>query len=191
MRIVVPQAPPPTSARGSRPRTVPGTLLLTCDAVLWGQLQPDWRAGSLRVGPLWFVAGRQLGYAHLGRAAPAGRTRPIHATAIRVEMLVHVDGGATAAIRVAAGAPRGFRFTEAGLDSADMPPAADRGFTLASCSRDAGHSPIWTDFFDLGFTAVPGRAVSVEIWTSPSARPVWVTFTVPSGNKPSGNMPRK
>lgn len=179
-RIVVPQVSQATAASGPRPTAVPGTLLLTCDAVLWGQLPPDWRAGSLRVGALWLVGGRQLGYAHLGRTAGGSRTRPIHAAARRVvEMLVHVDAGATVAIRAAAGAPPGFRFTEAGLDSADMPRAADRGFTLASCPRGAIKSPIWTDFYDLGFSVVPGHAATVEVWTSASARPVSVTFTAP------------
>lgn len=190
VRMVVPQVLQPTSTGGPRPRTVPGTLLLTCDAVLWGQLPPDWRAGSLRVGPLWLVGGRKLGYAHFGRVAPAGRTRPIRATASRVvEMLVHVDAGATVAIRTAAGAPPDFRFTEAGLDRADMSRAADRGFTLASCPRGARGSGVWTDFYDLGFTVVPGHAVTVEVWTSPSARPVWISFTAPGGmwvGKPRG-----
>jgi hypothetical protein len=179
--MVVPQVLQATSAGGPRPRTVPGTLLLTCDAVLWGQLPPGWRAGSLRVGPLWLVGGRQLGYAHLRRAAPAGRTRPIRASASRVvEMLVHVDAGAIVAIR-AAGAPAGFRFTEAGLGRAEMPRAADRGFTLASCPRGVRGSGIWTDFYDLGFSAVPGHPAAVEVWTSPAARPVWITLTAPGG----------
>lgn len=180
VRMVVPQVLQPTSAGGPRPRTVPGTLLLTCDAVLWGQLPPDWRAGSLRVGPLWLVGGRRLGYAHFGRAAPAGRPPPVRATASRVvEMLVHVDAGATVAIRAASGAPPGFRFTEAGLGRADMSRAADRGFTLAACPRGARGSGVWTNFYDLGFSVVPGHAATVEVWTSPAARPVWISITAP------------
>ncbi len=178
--MVVPQVLQATAAPGPLPMAVPGTLLLTCDSVLWGQLQPDWRAGSLRVGPLWLVGARQLGYAHLGHAQPPGGTQPVRAAAGRaIEMLVHVDAGSTVAIR-AAGAPPDFRFTEAGLGP-DISRAGNRGFTLASCPRGADGSGGWTDFYDLGFFVVPGHAASVEVWTSLAARPVWLTFTAPAG----------
>src|SRR5690348_14000281 len=57
-----PGSPTALAAPGPPPTAVPGTVLLSCDSANWGQLGPDWRAGSLRAGPLWFVDGRQLGY---------------------------------------------------------------------------------------------------------------------------------
>ena len=40
------------------PTAAPGTVLLTCESANWGRLPPNWRALSLRAGPLWFVGDR-------------------------------------------------------------------------------------------------------------------------------------
>jgi hypothetical protein len=54
----------PAPSPSPSPSDAPRTILLTCDAANPGQLDPSWRAASLRAGPVWFVDGRQLGYAH-------------------------------------------------------------------------------------------------------------------------------
>src|SRR5215469_5009412 len=51
-------------------RATSGTMLLTCNDANWGQLESNWRAGSVRAGPLWFVAGRIDGYVHHGSYRP-------------------------------------------------------------------------------------------------------------------------
>ena len=61
-----PGGPTALTAPGPSPTAVPGTVLLACDSANHGQLGPDWRAGSLRAGPFWFVGGRQLGFVHDG-----------------------------------------------------------------------------------------------------------------------------
>src|SRR5690349_24507232 len=35
------------------PTAAPGSMLLTCEFANWGELVRSWRAGSLKVGPLW------------------------------------------------------------------------------------------------------------------------------------------
>ena len=46
------------------PTAAPGTLLLTCNDANLGRLESNWRAGSFKAGPLWFVSGRHDGYVH-------------------------------------------------------------------------------------------------------------------------------
>ena len=157
-----------------------GTVLLTCDSAIFSQ-DPDWQAGSLRVGSLWFIAGRTLGYVRVGRAA----ARAAKAAAAKgvaptlVEMLVHVDPGAAVVMRAAAGTGPAFEF----LGSPD--PAGlfrglggARGYTFVPCPAADSVGGL-TGFYDLGFSIAPGSTAAVEVWTSLSARPVWLTFREP------------
>ena len=172
-------APPAPLPAGS-----PGTVLVACDSAVFSQ-DPGWQAGSLRVGTLWFIAGRRLGYVRLGRAAgaakaPAAKSYP----GDWVEMLVHVDPGPAVVMRAAAGTAPAFQF----LGSPD--PAGGfrglggaRGYTFVPCpAADSGGG--MTGFYDLGFSIVPGRTAAAEVWTSPSARPVWLTFSAPEPATP-------
>ena len=180
----------PTAPALAAPSPVPqlaaaGTVLLTCDSASPGKVQPDWRAGSLQVGTLWLVDGRRLRYARLGRAGRVGQT-PQGASAPggqsrQVEMLVHVDAGATVVMRAAAGTSPYFEFLNSPASVDDYQgDYGGRGYTFVPCSAsDAGHGGT-TDFYDVGFSIVPGRAASVEVWTSTDARPLWLTFTAPA-----------
>src|SRR5258707_15312662 len=56
------------------PTAAPGTFLLTCDSATWGQLESNWRAQSVRAGPLWFVGARQSGYVHYSSSRGSRRT---------------------------------------------------------------------------------------------------------------------
>ena len=70
-----PPGAPAVAAAPSPSPAAPGTLLLTCDSANWGQLPSDWRAHSLRAGPLWFVSSdRPPGYVRLGGPPGARRT---------------------------------------------------------------------------------------------------------------------
>jgi hypothetical protein len=95
-------------------------------------------------------------------------------------MLVHVDGGSTVVMRAATGTSPYFEFLNSPATTGDYQGLdGGRGYTLAPCpGAGTGHGG--TGFYDLGFSIVPGHAASVEIWTSPTARPVWVTFTAPA-----------
>jgi len=176
-RVVV---PPPAPA--PELQVAPGTVLLTCDSSVQEQLKPDWRTGSLRVGTLWLVAGRSQRYVRLGRAASAGRTPSAKGLAMRdVEMLVHVDAGATVTVRAAAGTYPYFQFIDGyGWGAEYQSLNGDRGFTFVPCPREASGADGSTSLYDLGFAVSPGDSAAVEVWTSPTARPTWVTFTAPA-----------
>lgn len=143
---------------------------LGCQVSVWRKLDPDWRTGSLRAGPLWFVGGRRLGYVHLGRDATAAGTADGHATSSReLDVLMHLDPGANAMMRVNAGAAAHFKFL-------DKQFAGDMGLILSACPVSDGVAG-FTDFYQLQFSIAAGHTASVELWTSTSARPVWVTFS--------------
>jgi hypothetical protein len=176
--------PPPEAVPGPPPYPefpAPGTVLLACDPPVTVRLEPRWRAGSLRAGPVWFVAARQLGYVRLGRAPGAGRTPPEHSAPVRdvnVEVLVHVDAGPSVALRAAPEALPYFKF----LDSpGDVPPRGfpvpvAPGFTFMPCPRTRTDPPDLNGFYQFDFSITPGYSAAVEILT-PAAHPIWLTFT--------------
>jgi hypothetical protein len=162
----------------------PGTVLLTCDSVTFSN-EPDWKAGSLRVGSLWLVGGRSLGYVRDGRAAsaagaPSGQAPAAKAVvSVVVQMLVHIDPGARVVMRAAAGTWPAFDFLNSPASIGDFQGlGGGLGYTFAPCpGADPGYG---TGFYDVGFAIVPGHMASVEVQASPSARPVWLTFTAPA-----------
>ena len=170
------QAPAPAS----------GTELLTCDSVVFSK-EPDWRAGSLRVGTLWLVGGRSLGYVRAGRArgasapsTPSGQAPVAKAVvSVVVDMLVHVDPGATVVMRAAAGAWPAFDFLNSPASIGDFQGLdGGLGYTFVPCpAADSGGV---TGFYQVGFAIVPGQTASVEVLTAPSAHPVWLTFRAPA-----------
>ncbi len=170
-RTVTP-ARPPTAA--------PGTVLLTCSAANWGQLSSNWRATSLRAGPLWLVDGRQFDYAHYGSSGMTGHSYHRHGSLRGAVMIVEVADGSVVTMKPSAAAESYFRFVD-GFHSGggNRMPAGDTGFTFVSCPRGtAGPNGRVTDFY-LGFSIEAGRAAPVNIWTPASSRPIRVTFTCP------------
>ena len=105
-----PGGPTALAAPGPSPTAAPGTVLLSCDSANWGQLAPDWRAGSLQAGPLWFVDGRQLGYVHDGGWQGADRAMRRSGKFQLVVMIVEVTSGSTVVMKPAASARSYFRF---------------------------------------------------------------------------------
>jgi hypothetical protein len=182
-------APPP------QPTSAPGTFLLTCASANWNQLNPDWRSSSLRVGPLWFVDSSQSGYVRDGDSPDtAGAVTGSAEPAIGVAMLLEVAAGSTVVMKPASGTQSYFRFfTGFGAGTAYPLPAplppGDTGYTFAACPRQhVGPNGRVTDFL-LGFSIDAGRTAPVEVWTSASSRPVWVTFAAPAGTPFSGPRP--
>jgi hypothetical protein len=163
------------------PSTVaaPGTILLTCEGANWGQLPSNWRTGSLRVGPLWFVDGRQFGYVHHdvggGHGVHRGRGKPRLGV-----MIIEVADGSTVVMKAAPGTRSYFRLLQ-GFDASQgiKLDRGDTGFTFASCPRGSQglNGPV-TDFY-LGFQIASGSSAQVNVWTAPSARPIRVIFTCP------------
>jgi hypothetical protein len=171
----------------ARPTGAPGTFLLTCDSANWEQLNPDWRSLSLRVGSLWFADNSQSGYVRddsspdmVGAVAGSAETTP------DATIPLEVAAGSTVVMKAASGTQSYFRFlTGFGVGTAySLPsplPSGDTGYTFVACPRQhAGPNGRVTDFL-LGFSIDPGRTARVEIWTSASPRPVWVTFAAPAG----------
>jgi hypothetical protein len=96
-------------------------------------------------------------------------------------MLVHVDPGSEVVMRAAAGTGPYFEFLNSPNTTGDYQGFDwGSGYTFVPCSVPGPASGNGvTDFYEVGFSIVPDRTASVEVWTSPSARPVWLTFTAP------------
>jgi hypothetical protein len=155
----------------------PGTILRTCNDANWGQLESNWRAGSLKAGPLWFVAGRHDGYVHYGRNRPHGHVTLNYGHSGGV-MIVEVANGSTVTMKPVPAARSYFQFFD-GFNGPEPNklPAGDTGFTFRACPRpDTGPNGRVTDFY-LGFSIKAGHAAPVDIWSRPSARPIRVIFT--------------
>jgi hypothetical protein len=175
-----PGGPKAFAAPGPSSTAAPGTLLLTCDSAVLGQLGPDWRAGSLRAGPLWFVDGRQLGYVHYGGWPGADRAMRRQGKFRFVVMIVEVATGSTVVMKPAATARSYFRFVDGfGPGSGYQLPTGDTGFTFAACPRGTSvPNGRVTDFY-LGYSIKTGRAALVEVRSSAMPHPIQVIFTCP------------
>jgi hypothetical protein len=164
------------------PSPAPGTALLTCDSQNSGQLQANWRSGSLKVGPLWFVDGRTFGYVHravstnprfVGTGTSGGKLR-------NGVMILEVANGSTVVMKPAPDPRSHFRFVEGyNGPNPNRLPHEDTGLTLVSCPRGThGDNGNVADYY-LGFQMKAGTSATVNIWTSPRARPIRVIFTCP------------
>jgi hypothetical protein len=87
---VPPHGPGPLAAPGPSPAAAAGTVLLACGSAAGGSWGSDWRAGSLRAGPVWFADGRQFGYVRPGLFHPG---RPLGSCASVAVRLVPPDPG--------------------------------------------------------------------------------------------------
>jgi hypothetical protein len=166
-----------------------GTMLIGCDPAVSELLAPHWRDRSLRIGPLWFVAARKLGYVRAGRASGAGLTSAGRAAAAGtapdrdVRVLVHVDAGPVVVLRAAAETWPHFKFLggQAGAEASRYPPPTVRGLTFVPCPR-AGAAPADTvGFYQFDFSIAAGYSAAVEVLTS-SGRHTWLTFTAGAEN---------
>jgi len=179
-----PPGAPGVAAAPSPPAAAPGTVLLTCDAASWGQLPSDWRAHSLRAGPLWFVSyDRPPGYVHLGGPHGPWRTAGRRDELGGGVMIVEVTEGLTAVMKPAAAARPYFRFLDGFHPGGGDPlPHGDTGFTFSSCPRgQQGPNGQVTDFY-LGFTIQAGRTAPVDVRTAASSRPIRLMFMSPDSH---------
>lgn len=160
----------------------PGTMLVSCPASQYMQRSSDWRQQSLQVGPVVFLDSKLTGYVHLGRPADAGADLPgqsplTAATPINVE----VGPSETVVLKPAAGTSGYFRFADGFNFNGPVPlPPGDTGFTLVGCPPGASGQDDGMTTYSLAYSITPDRNVPVEIWTSPSAKPVWLTITIPT-----------
>lgn len=169
-----------TGAPDRQPPGAPGTALVSCNAALWWNLDSSWQADSMRVGPLWLVGARSLGYVRVGPSAgaargAAGKAPPGHVWS----MVVHVDSGSPAVMLVAARSRPYFQFINGDATGEYQPGEGVTGLTFGSCPR-SGTASRWTDMYQLAFYLAPGHSAAVEVWAPASARPVWLTFSQPS-----------
>lgn len=177
---VPPKGPTRRAAPAPSPAAAPGTVLLTCDPAGQSQLASNWRPGSLRAGPLWFVGGRQQGYVHDGGWQGAGRATQRPGKLRLGVMMVEVMPGSTVVMKPAAAAGSYFRFADGfGSGAGYKLPAGDTGFTFAACPRGLGGPDGQGTYFYLGFSMEAGRSAPVEVWPSARSRPIRVIFTCP------------
>jgi hypothetical protein len=162
----------PKVTPSNQPWVVGQDKTFTCQSATPRQLGPDWRAGSLHVGPLWLVAGRQLGYVHPdGWLLPAG-TAAGHGSSVRtVQMLIRVDPESVVMMYLAPGTGPYFQF----LDGAGQP-LGGNSIVFEPCP-DSHRA----DVYHLGFSIAAGHTASVLVWTMPSAQPSWITLSAPTG----------
>jgi len=181
-RVASPTGRPPVlAAPAPSPSAAAGTVLLTCGSATPGQLEPNWRTGSFRAGPVWFVGGRQLGYVHDGGWRGVTRAAPGHGKSQFVVMIVEVTTGSTAVIEPEAVARPYFNFVDGFTAGGGYQlPAGATGFTLVACPRNApGVNGAVTDFY-LGFSIEPGRAALVDVRSAAMLHPMRVIFTCPA-----------
>jgi hypothetical protein len=175
-------AVPTPAPASSVPSAVPTTPSANDCQPSVGALASNWRDGSLRAGPVWFVYDRLQGYVHLGSSAgaPPGAQR---GGKLEVGvMVVEVNYGYRAVLKVAPIARSYFRFLDGFTNGSGPYPLRDglNTLTLAACPRGAppGDNGRVSDFY-LGFIIKRGSEAPVDIWTSASARPIRVIFTCP------------
>lgn len=183
-RVVPPPGGPTVAAAAApapSPSAVPGTVLLACDSATPGQLEPNWRAGSLRAGPVWFVGGRQFGYVHEDGWQASSSAMPVPGRSQLTVMIAEVAAGTTVVLKPEAAARRYFHFVDGFTPGGyDQLPARDTGLTLAACPRDTeGLNGAVTDFY-LGFLIEPGRAARVDVQSPAMPHPMRVIFTCPA-----------
>lgn len=177
-----PGSTPSSSAAvpSSSPTAAPGTLLLTCDAANWGQLPSTWRSGSLHVGPLWFVDGRQFGYVHYVSSGSGGGSTSGTGGPREGVMIVEVANGSRVTMQATRAARPYFRFVDGyNGPSPNELPAGDTGYTFVACPHDSvGPNGDMTDFY-LGFVIQAGRSAEVTVWTTSARPPVRLIFSCP------------
>jgi len=156
-----------------------------------GHLGRDWRAGSLKVGPLWLVNGRQFAYVPRRGVQGAGPAIGRRQRRLGAVMIVEVSDGSTVVMKATDRARPYFKFVDGFNGPAGNPlPQGDTGFTLSSCPKgDTGPNGPVTDFY-LGFFIDAGRAAPVDVQTSASSHPIRLIFTSPrqvsSGSSSTG-----
>jgi hypothetical protein len=173
--VVAPPLPGPAVAYRTG---APGTVLLSCGSAIPGQQGGDWQRWSLHVGPLWFPLSQAMGYVRAGLPPRTNRAPAGSAASTAVQMIVLVAGDSRVVLKPAAGTAAYFRFLiGVGNGVAHPLPPGATGYTFAACPGSTG---AMTEFL-IGFSIQPGRMVPVQVQTSGSARPVWLTFSAPTG----------
>jgi hypothetical protein len=96
-------------------------------------------------------------------------------------MVVHVDPGATVALRVAGGSASYFQFFDGDPVGPYQPADGNQGLEFQACQRAGTARAGWIDIYNVGFSIAPGRSAAVEV-LSPGSDPAWLTFTAPSSS---------
>lgn len=171
--------PPPTRVLLQPQSVATGTVLLTCASAHWLRL-PRWQAGSLRAGALWFVGGREDGYASPSSGQKAAFTaQPGGGNTVMnvVEMLVHVNPGSTVELTAPAYTWPNFQFLNTPASAGDVQGSgAGHGYTFAGCPAASHKHPGMTAFYQVGFSIEEGSTATVAVRSSASEPPVWVTL---------------
>jgi hypothetical protein len=156
------------------PRAVPGTELLTCGYVTYGDLGSGWQRRSVRAGPLWFVGARDF-------ASTDRSTNPLGNYRRGFGMIIDVEPNTTVWVTVPAQARPYIRFGSSMFRSSRA-----RGVTFVSCpahpiSPGMQVAPDGTSQFEVGTIVAAPRCVPLDVWTSARTRPTRVTLSFGAG----------
>jgi hypothetical protein len=130
------------------------------------------------------VDSKQTGYVISGRhKSPAYVAADGDSLSTNAVMILQVASRSAVVLKPAPGTQTYIQFASGFTDGGiRWLPAGDTGFTFAPCPADAPGPGRTVATFYLAFSIQVDRTVPVEVLTSPSARPVWLTFMAPAGS---------
>lgn len=163
------------TAPGTGPASgaAPGTVLRDCGSENYSDLSgSNWRAQSVRAGPLWFYEARQKGNWPASRQLSHGQIQAVGVPVV-------VQAGAKVVVRVAAAAQSRFRFLS-GFNGTNRYSLTDGkpGVTFIGCpASDLGPLTIfWVGYLNDGLSCVP-----FEVQTPASKQPVDIALSTGGG----------
>ena len=166
----------PSPARSTSPAAAAAaakTVLRDCGSANYSNLGgSDWRAQSLRVGPLWFYGALHSGNWTVSRQLGHGEVQAVGVPVV-------IQSGATVIVRVAAGARSRFRFL-AGFDANNRYrlTAGEPGATFVGCPAAGGALTVfWVGYLNDGLTCVP-----FDVQTSPTSQPIRIAISATGGS---------
>ncbi len=172
----------PSAGPAGTPTAAPGTVLRDCQSNNNGTLGSNWKAQSVRAGPVWFIYARPNGSRPPNQRLAVGK---LTASA----MVIAVSNGRRAVVTTAPAAGGRFRFL-ANFNSDGNPYTLTEGapgLTLVGCPAGPagadipqGYAPGLTMFWEGYVTDLRG-CIPLQVRTSPASQPIQVTVAAADG----------
>jgi hypothetical protein len=164
---------------GSTPAGAAGAVLRDCQSNNNGTLGPDWKAGSVHAGPVWFIYLRPKNTAGPGQRLVTGKLTASG-------MVIAISNGRTAEVTAAPVTRGRYRFLARFNDEGRPYTLAEGapGLILAGCPAGidipASYAPGLTLFWEGYVTDLRG-CIPLEVRTSPAGQPISVVLPAPGG----------
>jgi hypothetical protein len=164
------------------PAASPGTVLRDCQSNNNGTLGPDWKAGSVQAGPVWFIYMRPKNTAGSSQRLVTGKLTASG-------MVIAISNGRTAVVTADPVTRGRYRFLAQFNDEGRPYTLAEGapGLTLAGCpvgpagiDIPASYAPGLTLFWEGYVTDLRG-CIPLEVRTSPASKPIRVVLPAPGG----------